>query len=100
MTAYQNDVTQAKAVEASRETRSLLNGGSSSIRFALYEESEPLRLLLNGKVDRVGIGGTNLSYAGALCDIPRTTRCSTALTEANTVEFRANPVRLYRTIAG
>ena len=62
MTAYQNHVTQAKAVEASRETRSLLNGGSSSIRFALYEESEPLRLLLNGKVDRVGIGGTNLSF--------------------------------------
>ena len=64
MTAYPNDVTQAKAVEASRETRSLLtiNGGSSSIRFALYEESEPLRLLLNGKVDRIGLSGTNLSF--------------------------------------
>ena len=64
MTAYPNDVTQAKAVEASRETRSLLtiNGGSSSIRFALYEEGEPLRLLLNGKVDRVGLSGTNLSF--------------------------------------
>jgi acetate kinase len=64
MTAYPNDVTQAKAVEASRETRSLLtiNGGSSSIRFALYEEGELLRLLLNGKVDRVGLSGTNLSF--------------------------------------
>ena len=64
MTAYPNGVTQAKAVEASRETRSLLtiNGGSSSIRFALYEEGEPLRLLLNGKVDRVGLSGTNLSF--------------------------------------
>ena len=64
MTAYPNDVTQAKAVEASRETRSLLtiNGGSSSIRFALYEESERLRLLLNGKVDRIGLSGTNLSF--------------------------------------
>ena len=64
MTAYPNGVTQAKAVEASRETRSLLtiNGGSSSIRFALYEESERLRLLLNGKVDRVGLSGTNLSF--------------------------------------
>jgi acetate kinase len=64
MTAYPNDVTQAKTVEASRETRSLLtiNGGSSSIRFALYEEGEPLRLLLNGKVDRVGLSGTNLSF--------------------------------------
>ncbi len=64
MTAYPNDVTQAKTVEASRETRSLLtiNGGSSSIRFALYEEGEPSRLLLNGKVDRVGLSGTNLSF--------------------------------------
>ena len=64
MTAHPNAVTQAKAVGASRETRSLLtiNGGSSSIRFALYEEGEPLRLLLNGKVDRVGLSGTNLSF--------------------------------------
>ena len=64
MTAYPNDVTQAKAVEASRETRSLLtiNGGSSSIRFALYEEGEPLRRLLNGKVDRIGLSGTNLTF--------------------------------------
>ena len=64
MTAHPNGVTHAKAVEASRETRSLLtiNGGSSSIRFALYEEGEPLRRLLDGKVDRVGLSGTNLTF--------------------------------------
>jgi hypothetical protein len=28
-----------------------INGGSSSIRFALYEEAEPLRWRLLGKVD-------------------------------------------------
>jgi acetate kinase len=39
-----------------------INGGSSSIRFALYEEGEPLRLLLDGKVDRVGLSGTNLTF--------------------------------------
>ena len=51
-------------METSRESRSLLtiNGGSSSIRFALYAEGEPLRLLLNGKVDRVGLTGTNLTF--------------------------------------
>jgi len=38
-----------------------LNGGSSSIRFALYEEIEPLRRLLDGKVDRIGLSGTNLT---------------------------------------
>jgi len=54
----------AKPVEASREAFSLLtiNGGSSSIRFALYEEGEPLRRLLDGKVDRVGLSDTNLTF--------------------------------------
>ncbi|MDP2653214.1 MAG: acetate/propionate family kinase [Candidatus Omnitrophota bacterium] len=49
---------------ARREPFSVLtiNGGSSSIRFALYEEGEPLRLLLDGKVDRVGLSGTNLAF--------------------------------------
>jgi acetate kinase len=56
--------THAKPVEANRESFSLLtiNGGSSTIRFALYEEDEPLRLLLDGKVDRVGLSGTNLTF--------------------------------------
>ena len=56
--------TDAEAVEASRESRSLLtiNGGSSSIRFALYEQGEPLRRRLDGKVDRVGLSGTNLTF--------------------------------------
>ena len=42
-----------------------LNGGSSSIRFALYEESDPLRRQLYGKVDRIGLSGTNLSARDA-----------------------------------
>jgi acetate kinase len=56
--------TRVKAVEASRESCSLLaiNGGSSSIRFALYDEREPLRRLLDGKLDRVGLSGTNLTF--------------------------------------
>jgi acetate kinase len=54
----------AKAVEPRGESCSLLtiNGGSSSIRFALYEDAEPLRRLLDGKVDRVGLSGTNLTF--------------------------------------
>jgi acetate kinase len=52
----------AKSAEASRCPLLTLNGGSSSIRFALYEAGEPLRLLLDGKVDRVGLGGTNLTF--------------------------------------
>ena len=31
-----------------------INGGSSSIRFAVYEAGETLRRQLDGKVDRIG----------------------------------------------
>ncbi len=37
-----------------------INGGSSSIRFAVYEAGETLQRLLAGKIDRVGLSGTNL----------------------------------------
>jgi acetate kinase len=39
----------------------VINAGSSSIRFALYAQEEPLRLLLDGKVDRIGRSGTTVS---------------------------------------
>ena len=39
-----------------------INGGSSSIRFALYDEGEPLRRRLAGNVDRVGLSGTNITF--------------------------------------
>lgn len=56
--------TSANIVKAGPESSTLLtiNGGSSSIRFALYAEGKALRLLLNGKVDRVGLSGTNLTF--------------------------------------
>jgi acetate kinase len=37
-----------------------INGGSSSIRFAVYEVSDSPRCLFNGKIDRIGLSGTNL----------------------------------------
>jgi acetate kinase len=37
-----------------------INGGSSSIRFAVYEAGKTPRRLLDGKIDRVGMSGTNL----------------------------------------
>jgi len=57
----------AKTLEARRESYSLLtiNGGSSSIRFALFDGGEPLRRLLDGKVDRIGLSGTNLTFKDA-----------------------------------
>ncbi len=38
-----------------------INGGSSSIKFALYETGEPLQRRLDGKIDRIGLRGTTLS---------------------------------------
>jgi acetate kinase len=38
-----------------------INGGSSSIRFAVYEAGDPPRRRLDGKIDRIGLSGTNLT---------------------------------------
>jgi acetate kinase len=36
-----------------------INGGSSSIRFAVYEAGETPRRRLDGRIDRIGLSGTN-----------------------------------------
>jgi acetate kinase len=38
-----------------------INGGSSSIRFVLYEGGGTLRRRLGGKIDRIGLGGTQMT---------------------------------------
>jgi acetate kinase len=38
-----------------------INGGSSSIRFAIFEAGAVQRLTLSGKIDRIGLSGTNLT---------------------------------------
>lgn len=40
----------------------VINGGSSSIKFVLYQLGEPLKRGLCGKVDRIGLSGTNLTF--------------------------------------
>jgi len=45
-----------------------INGGSSSIRFALYRVEEPLKKVLSGKIDRIGLDGTNLTFHDAAKD--------------------------------
>jgi len=44
--------------------RSLLsiNGGSSSIKFALYLAGKPLKRTLTGEVERIGLSGTSLTF--------------------------------------
>ena len=43
----------------------VINGGSSSIKFALYHAGEPLKRGLSGEVDRIGLSGTNLTFHDA-----------------------------------
>ena len=40
-----------------------INGGSSSIKFALYKSGKSLKKSFNGSVDRVGLPGTNLTFS-------------------------------------
>jgi acetate kinase len=40
-----------------------INGGSSSIKFALHHVEAPLRRGIHGKIDRIGLSGTNLTFS-------------------------------------
>jgi len=42
-----------------------INGGSSSIKFALYETVQPLKRCWQGTIDRIGLAGTNLTIHAA-----------------------------------
>ena len=39
-----------------------INGGSSSIRFALYQRGDPPKRGLYGKIDRIGLPGTTFAF--------------------------------------
>jgi acetate kinase len=43
-----------------------INGGSSSFKFALYQTGESLKRGLYGKIDRIGLSGTNLTFNDAI----------------------------------
>ncbi len=45
-----------------------INGGSSSIKVALYRMSGPAELRLRGSVDRIGATGTTFSYADSVAN--------------------------------
>lgn len=43
-----------------------INSGSSSIRFALYDEGKPLQRRLDGKLICVGLNGTSLTFNNSI----------------------------------
>ena len=61
-----------------------VNGGSSSIKFALYAVGETLRPLMAGKVDRVGLNGTVLTTTDAAGQ-PHESRTIDAIDRASAV---------------
>jgi acetate kinase len=42
-----------------------VNGGSSSIKFALFETHEPLQRVLEGSIERIGLAGATFAVKGA-----------------------------------
>ena len=63
-----------------------INGGSSSIKFVLYQTGEPLERRLSGKVDRIGLSGTNLTV-NSPTGKPRDTRSITAADHKSAAKF-------------
>src|ERR1035441_2806739 len=55
-------MTTGSAMKPANPRILTINGGSSSIKFALYLTGEPLKQGLHGKVDRIGLSGTNLTF--------------------------------------
>lgn len=45
-----------------------INGGSSSIKFALFQTGEQLKRKLHGKIDQIGLPDTNLNYTDPTTD--------------------------------
>jgi acetate kinase len=42
-----------------------INGGSSSIKFALFEAGGPLRRVLDGSIERIGLPGATFAVKGS-----------------------------------
>ena len=55
-------MTKEPAMKTANPCILTINGGSSSIKFALYQTGDPLKRGLYGKVDRIGLPGTILTF--------------------------------------
>ena len=58
-------MTNESSMKQANSSILTINGGSSSIKFALYAAVEPLKRGLYGKIDRIGLSGTNLTFHDA-----------------------------------
>ena len=58
-------MTKELKVNPAEESVLTINGGSSSIKFALYQTGSPMQRKLTGKIDRIGTPGIHLTYSHA-----------------------------------
>lgn len=59
-----------------------INGGSSSIKFAMYAVSKPPRQVLSGQIDRIGSPGTTLTFTESNTPQPSSFAVDAADTES------------------
>ena len=59
-------MTEQSSKKPSKARILTVNGGSSSIKFALYQIGEPLKRTLYGRIDRIGLSGTTLECNDSL----------------------------------
>jgi hypothetical protein len=64
-----------------------INGGSSSIKFALYQTGKPLKRSLYGKVHRIGLPDTNLAFTDPTENRQDSRRVAAALGGLDTLVF-------------
>ena len=64
-----------------------INGGSSSIKFALYQTGEPLKRSLDGKVDRIGLPDTNMAFTDPTGNRQDRRRIAAVLSGLDTLVF-------------
>ncbi len=61
-----------------------INGGSSSIKFALYQPGNPLRRIAHGKMDRIGLNGGTLTFGDASGKPPKSRKVTASGHQAAT----------------
>jgi acetate kinase len=55
-------MTEKSTIEAKQSNVLTINGGSSSIKFAVYQTDEPFSRLLHGNIDRIGLPDSKLTF--------------------------------------
>ena len=57
-------MTNQSSMKPTHATRLTINGGSSSIKFALFEAGDPLQRILEGGIERIGLPEATLRVKG------------------------------------